>query len=110
MRLVDSPVFGILVPACWRDERGEHGLGNALLSEPFLSLVWRSVAEECPGQEWHQPGLQTGPVSGVWAECLLALRHRLLRTGGRASDFRHRYSRTRRGKFGALYRPDRPTR
>jgi hypothetical protein len=52
--------FGILTLVHWDDERGHYELGNLVLPESSLPLVWRPVAAEPAGQEWLQSRLQTG--------------------------------------------------
>ena len=59
-------------------QRGPDELGNALLSESRLSVLWGTFLEQPVGKERDQSWSTASLVSGVREECERALRYGVL--------------------------------
>src|SRR5919199_5650046 len=85
---------------------GYDGMGDALLSESPLSILWRSPSSKPAGQKWLQSWPATGVVSGLWAERDGAVRDGVLGFECRTSDIRDGDPGLGRRQFAAEHRPD----
>lgn len=59
-------------------QRGHDELGNALLSESRLSVLWGTLLEQPVGKEREQSRSTASLVSSVREECYRALRYGVL--------------------------------
>src|SRR4029453_3404426 len=85
---------------------GYDGLGDALLSESLLSILWRPSSSKPAGQKWLQSWPATGVVSGLWAERDGAGRDGGLGLACRAGDLRDGDPGLGRRPCAAEHRPD----